>query len=223
MANTGMCQFPALAAALAASGFSSFRFDHPCAWRGESERKGPFLMGNHGDEVEDMAAAAQFLRGENFNVVCLLGHSKGGTNVIQYAAQYGDIQKVVNLAGRFHCREGTVFRFGNDIFERLADAGSNGIPRTESDGFQWMMTEQDFLNRATMPMEEFAAAIKAEKRVQLMCVHGRHDATIPWEESKKCAELSGGEVVIVDGDHNFRQPEHGQQMIEAVVEFVSRK
>lgn len=111
MANHTMCNFPALAAALAAVGLSSFRFDHPCAWRGESEIHGPFLMGNHDDEVADMGAAAEFMRKEHGQtVVALLGHSKGGTNVIQYAAEVGDIPKIINLSGRFFVRQGVLQR-----------------------------------------------------------------------------------------------------------------
>ena len=106
-----MCNFPAIAAGLAAAGLSSFRFDHPCAWRGESELHGPFLMGNHDDEVADMQAAAEFMRNEHGQmVIALLGHSKGGTNVIQYAAQLGDIPKVINLSGRFFVRQGVLQR-----------------------------------------------------------------------------------------------------------------
>lgn len=51
VANYTMCQFPQLAAGLAESGVSSFRFDHAMAIKSESERKRPFEMGNHDDEV----------------------------------------------------------------------------------------------------------------------------------------------------------------------------
>lgn len=47
-----------VAAELAEAGVSSFRFDHACAIRSRSERRGPFLMGNHEDEVGGCAAAA---------------------------------------------------------------------------------------------------------------------------------------------------------------------
>ncbi len=111
MANYTFCQFPALAAGLAEAGFSSFRFDHPCAFRGQSELKGDFKMGNHDDEVADMAAAAEFLRKEKgLTVLALLGHSKGGTNVIKYAAERGDIPNMINLSGRFCVRDGVLQR-----------------------------------------------------------------------------------------------------------------
>lgn len=42
-----------------------------------SERKGPFRMGNHAEEVADYVAAAAALRALGRRVACLLGHSKG--------------------------------------------------------------------------------------------------------------------------------------------------
>ena len=53
VANSEMCQFPLVAEELAEAGLSSFRFDHACAIRSRSERKGPFLMGNHEDEERE--------------------------------------------------------------------------------------------------------------------------------------------------------------------------
>ena len=72
-----MCKFPLLATQLAAAGVSSFRFDHACAVFSKSERQGPFLMGNHADEVQDMVDAVAFMRSQGCRVVCLLGHRCG--------------------------------------------------------------------------------------------------------------------------------------------------
>jgi hypothetical protein len=68
------CQFPLLAQRLAEAGISSFRFDHACAIKSRSERKGPFRMGNHEDESADMRDAVDFMRSQGKRVVCLLGH-----------------------------------------------------------------------------------------------------------------------------------------------------
>ena len=267
MANKDMCKFPALAAALAAAGVSSLRFDHACAWRGESQRAGPFLMGNHEDEVQDMQAASSFLRDQGRRVLALVGHSKGGTNVLRHAALVGDIPRVVWLAGRFRVRDGTLARvsrhtgvcaapavhfvelpvqneawpagrrasaapptnrlpaclppqFGADILDRLAVEKS--ILRCEADGFEWTMTEADFVERATTDTVGYAAAVKAGGRVALLCVHGRGDRTIPFQESEECAAAAGAQLAIVDGDHNWTRPADAAQMIAAVVEFVTK-
>jgi predicted alpha/beta-hydrolase family hydrolase len=77
--NRNSCKFAQIAAALAAAGISSLRFDHPMAIGGLSERHGPFRMGNHNDEVDDIHAAVTFLRDNGDTVVGVLGHSKGGS------------------------------------------------------------------------------------------------------------------------------------------------
>jgi pimeloyl-ACP methyl ester carboxylesterase len=84
------------------------------------------------------------------------------------------------------------------------------------------MTEADFLARVGEPTEAYARGIKAAGKVRLLCVHGRGDATIPYQESEECAELAGAELALVDGDHNWRRPADAEQMIAAVVEFAAR-
>ena len=115
LANKDMCHFPLLASTLANRGLASFRFDHPCAWHGEGDRIGPFLLGNHEEEVEDMRCAVSFLRSLGRSVVCLLGHSKGGTNALMYAAKVGDVPAVINLAGRYRVHDGFLQRVSLDF------------------------------------------------------------------------------------------------------------
>ncbi|KAI7836013.1 hypothetical protein COHA_010097 [Chlorella ohadii] len=224
VANSEMCQFPLVAAELAEAGLSSFRFDHACAIRSRSERQGPFLMGNHEDEarmraalIADMAAAVAFMRSIGKRVVCLLGHSKGGINAVMFAARHHDVPKVINLAGRFRTREGTLQRFGADILERLAR--DKAIPRREPWG-EWVMTEEDFLNRCNLPMEEMARSVPPT--VCMLCLHGTADTTIPYADSELCASLvPNSRLILVEGaDHNFTGEAAGQAMARHVVNFV---
>jgi surfactin synthase thioesterase subunit len=113
-------------------------------------------------------------------------------------------------------------QFGENILEKLAEAKNTpekGIVRTEADGFQWLMTESDFLGRANLPMNDYAKKIKEDAKVNLLCLHGRQDTTIPWEESEKCADMSGAKLIVVNGDHNYRKPEDAKAMINEVVKF----
>jgi hypothetical protein len=133
---------------------------------------------------------------------------------------------MINLSGRFAVRDGILQRFGENILGQLAAAKNTtpegGILRTEADGFQWLMTEDDFLERANLPMSEYAKIIRENKNVNMLALHGRQDTTIPWEESQKFAELSGAQLVLVDGDHNYRKPEDARAMIKEVVSFCRR-
>jgi len=218
--NKNSCRFSGIAQGLADAGMGSFRFDHPCAVGGESERIGEFRMGNHGDEVDDIRCAASFLRDEGYEVVCLLGHSKGGTNVIKYSAEHGDIPRVVNLAGRFQPINGLDKRFGANILEQLKNQGPQ--ERKEPWG-TWTMRYEDFVERAMLPMEDYAKAIRDAGRVELVCIHGREDATISYKESERCAEIVGGDCIVIEGgDHNFTSQQSGRDMIDHVVAFATR-
>lgn len=113
-------------------------------------------------------------------------------------------------------------QFGADILERLAET-PEGIMRVETRGnFEWLMTLDDFKHRVELPMDGFAAAIKAAGRVQMLCLHGLQDVTIPWQESQRCAELSGSELVLIDGDHNFTKAQDAREMIAQVLAFLEK-
>lgn len=220
LSNRNSCRFGEIAAALASAGMSSFRFDHANSLFGLSKRIGPFRMGNHAEEVSDIHRAVQLLQSQGKTVTCLLGHSKGGTNVLKYAAEWGDVPRVLNLAGRFRVQDGLEQRFGKDILDRLRNS-PEGIPRKEPFGLEWIMTLDDFEERATLPTGAFATKIKEAGKVRMLCLHGREDTTIPYQESIECAELSGSEVDIISGDHNFTKDEDAAIMISRVVAFCT--
>ena len=73
-------------------------------------------------QKEDIRAAVLYLRSQGKKVTGLVGHSKGGTGVILYAAAYDDIPRVVNVAGRFdnmrgehHCSVSPPVAFAHNI------------------------------------------------------------------------------------------------------------
>lgn len=219
IANATHCRFPALARALAEAGISSYRFDHAMAIKSRSERRGPFRMGNHEEEVADYVAAAAALRTLGREVLCLLGHSKGGINVLLYASRYDDIPLIVDLSGRFKVRDGVLQRFGSDIFERLAREGA--VPCNQG-GFQWTLTEQDCRARADLDME--AAARSVSPSVRVLVLHGRQDTTIPYQESELATSLiPNARLALIDGDHNYTKPADGAAMIAEVVKFVTEQ
>lgn len=220
LSNRNSCRFSEIASALADAGMSSFRFDHANSLFGLSKRIGPFRMGNHAEEVSDIHHAVQLLQSLGKTVTCLLGHSKGGTNVLKYASEWGDVPRVINLAGRFRVQDGLEQRFGKDILERLRNS-PEGIPRMEPFGLEWLMTLDDFEERATLPTASYAARIKETGKVKMLCLHGKEDTTIPYQESIECAELSGSAVEVISGDHNFTKDGDAAIMISRVVSFCT--
>ena len=66
-------------------------------------------------QKEDIRAAVLYLRAQGRSVTGLVGHSKAGTGVILYAADYDDIPRVVNVAGRYDNMRGKCRPFLQDL------------------------------------------------------------------------------------------------------------
>jgi alpha-beta hydrolase superfamily lysophospholipase len=80
--------------ALARTGIAVLRFD----FTGLGESEGDFADTNFSSNVEDLVAAADFLRGEYQAPRLLIGHSLGGAAVLQAAARIPSSRAVVTLA-----------------------------------------------------------------------------------------------------------------------------
>ena len=75
-------------------------------------------------EAEELHCAKQHLEQQlGRRVVAMLGHSKGGTDVLLYAAKYNDVPCVVNLAGRYELQRGVLERLGPEVLESLEKEG----------------------------------------------------------------------------------------------------
>ncbi|KAK9814056.1 hypothetical protein WJX72_000039 [[Myrmecia] bisecta] len=164
--------------ALAAKGLSSLRLD----FAGNGESEGTFYYGNMRSEAEDIRAAVLYLQSRGKTAKAVLGHSKGGSAVLLYAAKYDDIPRVVNVAGRFDCRRGFTERFGDDILERLEEEGQ---VEQDAQRFKWVLTKEDMQDRLSTNMD---AAARGIKHSQVLTLHGSADATIPVEDALSFAE-----------------------------------
>lgn len=91
-----------IAGALAAAGVSSYRFD----FTGNGESEGEFAYGNYWREAEDLRSVVKYWRFRGWQVVSVIGHSKGGNAVLLYASKYKDVPNIVNISGRFDLRRG---------------------------------------------------------------------------------------------------------------------
>ena len=172
--------------------------------------------------------------------------------MILYAAQRSDVPRMVNLSGRMDVRGGFLQRFGADTLARLEaegavarrdawgeweltlevrEGGAKGVAarrrclglrrcRRASHPPSSPPPPQDAKGRIDLPMEHLAASIPPS--VELLIVHGTGDATIPFQESQRCAELVPRcrLELVKGGDHNFSQPAAAADMIARVVAFA---
>ncbi len=89
-----------------------------------------------------MEAAVKYLESRGKRVFGLLGHSKGGTNVILYASRHdGDGVRIVNVCGRCHLKTGISARFDEETLARLEREGSLQLPHPRT-GAPYTLTRE---------------------------------------------------------------------------------
>eukprot|EP00892_Ulva_mutabilis_P006954 jgi/Ulvmu1/4630/UM002_0361.1 len=207
--------FKPLAEALAHRHVGTLRID----FTGNGDSDGTFDFANYSVEAGDIRSAVQYLQSLGLNVTGIVGHSKGAGSVLLYSSLHDDIANVVNIAGRFDMHRGIKERFGEDIMARLAS--TNQIPMTSKrdDGtdINWVLTKWSLQDRLDLNMEQICARILCS---EVCTVHGSADQVIPVDDARRfSAAVKNHRLHVIDGaDHNFRRPEHAQQLIQAVVE-----
>lgn len=103
-----------------------------------------------------MEAAVSYLQSRGKRVTGLLGHSKGGTEVILYAARHdadGSKMRIVNVCGRCHLKQGIERRFDAATLARLEQEGSLQLPHPKT-GQPFTLTSQV---HAVEQLQPFAA------------------------------------------------------------------
>lgn len=74
------------------------RFDH----QGNGESQGEFTIGGFQREAGDIRDVVHWARREGYRPVALIGHSKGGNNVLIYDAIYSDVPLIVPISARLN-------------------------------------------------------------------------------------------------------------------------
>ena len=100
-----------------------FRFDFSGNGESEGEFKG---FGGYESELHDLEDVVAHFRNQKsggaalYEVVALVGHSKGASSVLHYAARHDDVAVVVSLAARHNMRVGIRERLGMTQISRAA-------------------------------------------------------------------------------------------------------
>ncbi len=146
-------------------------------------------------EVEDLRAAAAFMRGRGITELHLMGSSMGGVVSLLYASEPGTALASLTLIAT-PARLGALFKKGTGVdIQTLPEAGMtpvDGVP----------IRNTFFREAAALDLEERAAHIDAPALV----IHGKEDAVVDYADSLVLAAAIGGRtrhVPIEGGDHNL--------------------
>ena len=149
---------------------------------------GSKMLGGYERDVRDIEAMMAYCEEEEkMDVVALIGHSKGGNEVLMYAAGMCRVPLVVAIAPRYDMKAVPAY---------LEDMVAQGqVPQEELD------------ERTAIEMDAVVARIKHETRVLL--VHGTADEIIPFADAEAMAvrfretHHPSFELLPVDGANHF--------------------
>eukprot|EP00201_Polytomella_parva_P016260 CAMPEP_0175054532 /NCGR_PEP_ID=MMETSP0052_2-20121109/9557_1 /TAXON_ID=51329 ORGANISM="Polytomella parva, Strain SAG 63-3" /NCGR_SAMPLE_ID=MMETSP0052_2 /ASSEMBLY_ACC=CAM_ASM_000194 /LENGTH=272 /DNA_ID=CAMNT_0016319237 /DNA_START=108 /DNA_END=926 /DNA_ORIENTATION=+ len=216
--NKNGCHFERIADELSKKNISSIRFD----FSGNGESEGCFQFGNYYKEVQDIRSMVLYVRSLRRKVSALVGHSKGGDDVLLYAAEYDDVPYIINIAGRLDLKSGIVERFGEKNLATLDRVGE--IPQTtkctNGSTIDWVLTKRSLEERMKLDMPAEARRISIS---EVLTIHGSQDRVVKLADAQGFARIiPSHSLVVVDGaDHNFRTPAHADVLVRKVVDFLS--
>lgn len=180
-----------IARALAAAGYGVLRFD----FTGLGGSGGDFANTHFSSNVDDLVAAADWLRGAHGAPALLVGHSLGGAAVLAAAHRIADARAVVTLAAPFDPGHVT-HQFGDDL-QVIAEQGR---ARVTLAGRPFTIT-QAFVDDLTGQAQ--AERIRALRR-PLLVMHPPQDRVVAIDNAAAIfqAALHPKSFVSLDGaDH----------------------
>lgn len=159
--------------ALTAKGFGVLRFD----FTGLGESEGEFADSNFSGNVEDLLAAAEYLKVEFKSPSLLIGHSLGGAAVLYAAQKLPDVTAIATIGAPSSVKHVEQLIEGN-----LDEITSNGMARVNIGGRPFNIKKQ-FLD--DLKKQELIKIVP-ELGKSLLILHSPQDSTV---EIKNAEEL----------------------------------
>ncbi len=198
-----------IARGLANRGLAVFRFD----FTGLGESDGEFAGTTFSSNVDDLLAAADYLRREHRAPAVLVGHSLGGAAVIAAAPRIPEVGAVVTLAAPADpsrvCR----------LFEPVHDGGGDAEAKI---GGRTFRVRREFLE--DMATQRLETTLDTLNRA-LLVLHAPLDATVPLGDASRLFEAARHpkSFVSLDGaDHLLTREADAEYAAEVIAAWVSR-
>ena len=200
-----------IAAGLAAAGVGVLRFD----FTGLGSSEGEFANTNFSSNVEDLVAAAQYLRDTHRAPAILIGHSLGGAAVLAAAGAIPEVRAVVTIGAPADVAH-ILHQFGSSLDEVRA----NGEARVTLAGRAFDI-KQSFVEDALMHRLE--AHIGALGKA-LLVMHAPRDTIVGIENAQQifqAAKHPKSFVSLDDADHLLTSPASAAYAARVIVAWAS--
>ena len=201
-----------IAAALTARGIATLRFD----FTGLGASEGEFANTGFSSNVEDLLAAARFMRESGRPVSILIGHSLGGTAVLAAAGELPECTAVGVIGAPFD-PEHVLDHFADklDVIE------SEGEATVTLAGRQFRIRRQ-FLEDAR---DQNQARHIRQLRRPLLVMHSPVDAVVDVDNARRIFEHARhpkSYVSLDDADHLLSKPEDAEYAAGVIAAWAAR-
>lgn len=196
--------------ALTAQGIAVLRFD----FTGLGNSDGDFSNTNFSSNLQDLLAAADFLRDEFHAPQIIIGHSLGGAAVLAMAGQVPECNAVVTI-GAPHMAEHVVHNFEMALDE-IQETGEANVKL----GVREFTIKKQFLE----DLEKFDDAHIGQLRKALLVMHSPIDATVGIQEAEKiykAAKHPKSFVSLNQSDHLVSKAKDANYIANTIAAWVS--
>lgn len=197
---------------LTAENIAVFRFD----FTGLGESAGDFADTTFSSNVEDLVAAAEFLKATREGPRILIGHSLGGTAALRAAARIDSARAVVTIGSPYN--PGHVMRHFQDYQAEIEQRGSAEI---EIEGRPFRIRKK-FLDDLDQPL---TAGVVRNLNRALLVLHAPQDTTVGIDNAAaifKEARHPKSFVSLDDADHLLSRPEDAGYAGALIAAWVAR-
>lgn len=200
-----------IARALTQAGIAVLRFD----FTGLGNSDGDFANTNFSSNLQDLQAAADFLRDNYRAPELLIGHSLGGAAVLAMATSVPEARAVVTV-GAPHQAEHVMHNFAASA----AEIESTGEATVTLAGRQFQIRKQFLDDLRTHQREELGKLRKA-----LLVMHSPLDDTVSIEEAEKIyreARHPKSFISLDDADHLLSRKADSEYVAAAIASWADR-
>jgi alpha/beta superfamily hydrolase len=201
-----------ISSALVTRGFGVLRFD----FTGLGGSEGEFGNTDFSSNVQDLVAAADWLRAQHRAPQLLVGHSLGGAAVLAARRHIEEVRGVVTI-GAPASPDHVLHQFHGDR-ERIEREGSAEV---ELAGRRFRIGRQFLEDVASIELAEIVARLRAA----LLLFHAPLDATVSIEQAQRLYELARHpkSFVSLDGaDHLLSARADAEYVGEVISAWASR-
>lgn len=166
-----------IARALAGDGIGMFRFD----FTGLGLSNGDFANTNFSSNVEDLVAAADYMRGSLSAPTIMIGHSLGGAATLVAAGRVPEVKAVATIGAPFDS-ENVLKQFKNDI-DTIEEDGEAEVMLA---GRPFKMKKQFIEDARSQHISDHIASLKKP----LLVMHSPIDETVSVEHARRIYEAA---------------------------------